>query len=74
MMAFAISDNGTVLPAGASALVVDQNGKLSFYMPDVAEDEELPRMVRLLAAVLIQSEDIAWVDDMISTFDNLDRA
>lgn len=72
-MMSARADSGTVLPAGASALVVDQNGKLSFYMADSAEDEDLPRMVRLLAAVLIQSEDIAWVNEMVATFDRLDQ-
>lgn len=66
------ADYGTVLPAGASALVVNQSGELSFYMADGAEDEDLPRMVRLLAAVLVQSEDADWVDEMIATFDNRD--
>ena len=34
-----------------------------------AASEELPRMVRLLAAVLIKSRDTEWVDDMIASFD-----
>lgn len=66
------ADHGTVLPAGASALVVNQSGELSFYMADGAEDEDLSRMVRLLAAVLVQSEDADWVDEMIATLDNRD--
>lgn len=71
-MMSANADQGTVLPAGASALVVDQSGKLIFYMAKGSEDEDLPRMVQLLAAVLVQSKDPDWVDEVIATFDNLD--
>ena len=71
-MMLANTDHGTILPTGASALVVDEKGELSFFMADGSEDDDLPRMVRLLAAVLIQSRDPDWVDEMIAAFDNLD--
>ncbi len=62
------ADHGTVLPKGASALVVGGDGELSFMMSDGADDQETPQMVQLLVAVLIKSRDPEWFKDMISAF------
>jgi hypothetical protein len=66
------TDHGTVLPAGSSALVVDENGELNFFMTEGWENEEVPMMVQLLAAVLIRSEDDKWVAETVATLDDLD--
>ncbi|MEP2679681.1 hypothetical protein [Tateyamaria sp.] len=67
------ADHGTVIPDGTSALIVDQTGKLNFYLARGSNDGELPTMVQLLAAVLIRSKDPNWVAEMISKFDIPDQ-
>lgn len=63
------SDLGSVLPAGASALVVTREGELEFLLADTDSDAPVPRNVQLLVAVLLRSDDPDWVEDMISTLD-----
>ena len=63
------ADHGTVLPVGATALVVTPDGELTFYLPNGDETHSLPRRVQLLAAVLIRSDDVDWVDEAISILD-----
>lgn len=61
------TDHGTVLQPDHAALVVDRNGELSMLYPHYADDETVPDMVALLAAVLIRSRDPEWVAEMIDT-------
>lgn len=62
------TDQGSVLPPDAAALVVDAAGELSFLIPDYPEDAKVPTMVQLLAAVLIRARDEEWVEEMLSDF------
>lgn len=68
------TDHGSVLPPDASALVVSGAGEFSFFIADYSEDQDLPRMVQLLAAVLLRSTDDEWVEDMLATFDKAPRS
>jgi hypothetical protein len=64
------TDHGSVLPAGSSALVVDEEGRLSFLLADYPEDRPLPVLVQLLAAVAIRSDDEEWVEETLSVFND----
>ncbi len=70
----AATDHGSILPSDASALVVSPDGELSFMLAEYPEDQALPRMVRLLAAVLLRSTDADWVDETIAIFDEASRS
>lgn len=67
------TDHGTILPPGSSALVVSAEGELSFYLPDNPPDAPVPRLVQLLAAVLMRSEDKDWVEEMLGIFEDQSR-
>lgn len=62
------TDQGSVLPPDAAALVVDAAGERSFLIPDYPEDAKVPTMVQLLAAVLIRARDEEWVEEMLFDF------
>ena len=62
------TDHGSVLSPRSSALVVSEDGELSMRMAHFPDDAEVPRMVLLLAAVLVRSRDDEWVEDMLSDF------
>lgn len=68
------TDHGTVLPPGTSALVVSAEGELSFYLPDNPPDAPVPRLVQLLVAVLMRSEDEDWVEEMLGIFEDQSRS
>ncbi len=65
----ASTDHGSVLPPRSSALVVSEEGELTMLMARLAKDEDVPRMVLLLGAVLVRSSDDEWVDEMLSIYD-----
>jgi len=67
------TDHGTVLPPGSSALVVSAEDELSFYLPENPPDAPVPRLVQLLAAVLMRSEDEEWVEEMLCLFEDQAR-
>lgn len=67
------TDYGTVLPSGSSALVVSAEGELSFYLPENSPDAPVSRLVQLLAAVLMRSEDEDWVEEMLGIFEDQSR-
>lgn len=62
------TDQGSVLPSGASALVVTEDGEFTFYLSDKDPEAPVSRNVQLLVAVLLRSEDLEWVEEMISVF------
>ncbi|MGN6551140.1 MAG: hypothetical protein ACTHJ3_14780 [Pararhizobium sp.] len=68
------SDHGSVLPSEASALVVDASGNISFLLPDYPDAAEVPRMVQLLAAVLLRSQDEEWVEQMLGILADTPRS
>lgn len=74
VMTPASTDHGSILPSDASALVVSADGELSFMLANYPEDQALPRMVRLLAAVVLRSTDADWVDEMVAIFDETSRS
>ena len=61
------TDHGTILPAGATALVVTRDGELSFLLPNDDDDQEVPQLVQLLAAVAVRSADAEWVEEMLAS-------
>ena len=63
------ADHGTVLPAGSSALVVDEDGRLSLMLANYSEERSLPTMALLLAAVAIRSDDEDWVEETLAVLD-----
>ncbi|WP_353429096.1 hypothetical protein [Paracoccus denitrificans] len=63
-------DHGSVLPAGASALVVTEDDEFTFYLPDGDPEVPVSRHVQLLVAVLLRSEDPEWLEEMISSLDD----
>lgn len=60
------TDYGSVLAPDEAALVIDSSGEISFMFPDYPADAEVPRMVPLLAAVLLRSSDEEWVEEMLA--------
>lgn len=69
-MTKASSDHGTVLPPRSSALIVSEDGQISMFLAELDDDVPVPRLVRLLAAVLVRSTDEAWVEDMLEELEN----
>jgi len=61
------TDRGSVLLPSETALVVSADGELTIRLPRFPEDTQVPKMARLLVAVLLKSEDEDWVDEMIAT-------
>lgn len=68
------TDYGSVLPPDAAALVVDASGDISFLLPDYPAAAEVPRMVQLLAAVLLRSKDVEWVEEMLGALADAPRS
>lgn len=68
------TDHGTVLTPGSSALVVSVEGELTFDLPDNPPDAPIPRLVQLLVAVLMRSEDEDWVEEMLGIFEDQSRS
>jgi hypothetical protein len=74
MKKVASTDHGSVLSAGSSALVVDENGSLSLLLADYDDDAPVPVLVQLLAAVALRSEDEDWVAETLSVFDEVSKS
>lgn len=68
------SDHGSVLAPDAAALVVDASGDISFLLPDYPDDTEVPRMVQLLAAVLLRTHDEEWIEEMLGILADTPRS
>ena len=68
------TDRGSVLPPDASALIFSADSELSMMMADLPPDAPVPRMVRLLAAVLLRCTDDDWVEEMLAVFDQAPRS
>ncbi len=68
-MKVASTDHGSVLAPDASALVVEPDGSLSLMLADYPDDQPVPRMVQLLAAVALRADDEEWVDEVLAIFD-----
>jgi len=73
-MADISSDHGSILPPDATALVVDASGDISFLLPDYPVSTEVPRMVQLLAAVLLRSRDEEWIEEMLALLTDTPRS
>ena len=58
------SDHGCVPTPNATALVVDASDDISFPLPDYPAAAKVPRMVQLLAAVLLRSRDEEGIAEM----------
>ena len=59
---------GTVLGPNDAALVIDPNGEARLCMPEHKDDEEVPRHILFLTAVMMKLGDEAWVDDFIADY------
>lgn len=68
------TDHGSVLPAGSSALVVDADGSLSLMLADYPDDQDVPLMVQLLAAVALRSDDDEWLADTLSALNETTKS
>jgi hypothetical protein len=68
------ADLGTVLPRDCAAVTVDAVGRFGFLLPSLPPDEDVPREIMLLAAVLARSSDQDWIDEMIRWFSEQARA
>lgn len=60
------SDHGTVLNSNEAALVIEADGGAKLYFPQYKDDEEVPRLVLFLAAVMTKIDDDEWVDEILS--------
>ena len=59
-------ETGTHLGPDEAALIVDAAGELSLLLPEYPEDQPVPPMVLLLAAVARKAaSDPAWVEALI---------
>jgi len=68
------TDHGSILPPDASALVVSADGELSLLLADYPDDQAVPSMVQLLAAVVLRSTDPDWVEEMLAIVDEAVRS
>ncbi len=57
------------LRADQAALVVDEDGGLTVYIPDLPEGTNVPRMYRLIAAVAAKADDPDWVEQTIAVLE-----
>jgi hypothetical protein len=56
----------TALAPDDAAIVVNSNGEARLSMPDHKDDEEVPRHILFLTAVMMKLGDEAWVDELIA--------
>lgn len=59
-------DQNSFLRSTDAALVVDRDGVVTLRLPRYPTGGRAPEMVRLLAAVLLRSQDEDWVRDTLS--------
>lgn len=59
------TDHGTVLKPEEAALIVDPEGAPKLLLPNLDEEEDVPRLFLLLAAVCVRMADDEWVDELI---------
>ncbi|MFQ5984491.1 MAG: hypothetical protein ACE5LL_03120 [Alphaproteobacteria bacterium] len=59
------TDHGTVLKPEEAALIVDVEGAPKLLLPHFDEEEDVPRLFLLLAAVSVKMADDEWVEEMI---------
>ncbi|MCW5730151.1 MAG: hypothetical protein KIT20_05295 [Alphaproteobacteria bacterium] len=70
----ASTDHGSILPPNAAALVVDASGDITLLLPDYPAAAEVPRIVQLLAAVMLRSRDEEWVEEMLDILADVPRS
>ena len=59
------AEHGTVLHPDESALVFNREGELALLLKHREDDEEVPQLELLLAAVAIKARDQDWVAELI---------
>ena len=62
------AEQGSVLPPDVAAVTADAEGNFGLFLPHLPPDDDVPRSILLLVAVLSRSSDPEWVDEMIEWF------
>ena len=57
---------GTALGPDDSALVIDTDGQARLCLPNHGDDDEVPRHILFLTAVMMKLDDEAWVESFIA--------
>ncbi len=60
------NDQGTIIGPNEAALVAEENGELRLILPEYDDDEDVPPMVLLLAAIIVKLKDQNWLDDTMA--------
>ena len=64
------NDQGTIIGPNEAALVAEENGELRLILPEYDDDEEVPPMVLLLAAITVKLKDQEWLDETMTALDD----
>ncbi len=60
----------TIIGPNEAALVAEENGELRLILPDYDDDEDVPPMVLLLAAIIVKLKDQDWLDNTMAALDD----
>ncbi len=69
-MATTNDDQGTIIGPNEAALVAEENGELRLILPEYDDDEDVPPMVLLLAAIIVKLKDQDWLDETMAALDD----
>ena len=64
------NDQETIIGPNEAALVAEENGELRLILPDYDDDEDVPPMVLLLAAIIVKLQDQDWLDNTMAALDD----
>ena len=64
------NDQETIIGPNQAALVAEENGELRLILPDYDDDEDVPPMVLLLAAIIVKLKDQDWLDNTMAALDD----
>ena len=64
------NDQETIIGPNEAALVAEENGELRLILPDYDDDEDVPPMVLLLAAIIVKLKDQDWLDNTMAALDD----
>ncbi len=64
------NDQETIIGPNEAALVAEESGELRLILPEYDDDEDVPPMVLLLAAIIVKLKDQDWLDDTMAALDD----
>ena len=67
------SDVGLILQPDQWALIIQDDGRLGLRIPDIHDNDEVPRLALVLTAALVRADDAEWVEEMVEWFRDIEQ-